>query len=1204
MSKHAQVGRGGVVLLCMGVLASCAKEPEEVAVRRERLSVGGEVFRVFCKRSANAAFPGDLEGTQYNPHCEGKDTTASGNAHFDALIERRARVVDALDRVLGGNEEVIEDLAKFEEDEIHNFLGSLVPLYDPPSELMPESTRAIAEVLGRLLDDNDVTGKKALDVLARTTGRVGYRPLRQALGVIRPIMDYPHLDDFIASSIALTAKGGKAEKEFDALIHALSLELATYEPKPSTPDDTLTLAREFLLSDLWTLGEGENQELLPGRPETPPLWLVRRDGRGVAVPKTSGEPFVDLDGDTKPDIDGFGRLKLSDGKRLAPAPFKVRGESPVERDNYDVALNTWSDETEENGQKKPLFLNVDVDKTVLAGLARQQTRLLTTKQKGERTTVDKLTRGMPALLGASAKHSALYGKAKIEWDGPDLAKAPIVDLVHAIGSVAAKPEFTKVLAVLEDQLKNHEAESAELIDALLKADKRADAHPEAQLIGRDGTPESPSRFWDDIIELGRRMSDGKHKGLIEDVMRSMLDDDEPGDEPSLPNKDNDQPDEQSPPCQGICAPAQGVMLANWMRYRDHVSYPGTDINETARSLSNCAADKLPYCDPVDYTQRDVGWNRSIFQRVLAMVHSLNGENQCNPAGAKLKGVVLGGDWPLFGGSYSECDLFNVPDMVEVHILATLNKAQIKILDGTLAGVSTVGCAVAGFGCLGVTQEENSGIHGFDANPSPESLARFVFAPPNDFIANMSDPALTRDGVPIDQWEPDALFPMEVVDPAAKPIGQPDHPGLNFLQAGRSLMKAFEAHTSRNPVIDPSPSVGDPDNWYPGPKDEPYLFGDLLSTLHMHWASRSDEPCNGLPQETCTQSLDPSAPFYSHQSNLRSYEPLIAEIMGDDRLLEMLLQPDPALSYRDGRTTAATNLGDDVGYVSPLYLLLDALKGIDRSFATAEHKDRLATWREARSELVDKMMAIEEVDGKKRMEDRVGVVVQIKALRFLQDRIVAHRDAGDLEEWAGTLDDRLVEQLDKPIVGAALRFMDKAWEDEKAGAELARLTKYLVDEGPGLEASILAGGDLLQLLDDAVSLAPLLDLVAEAVAPGVTDSVDVSGKAFSAAEGIARKTTELQNAISLIDTKRPSTTAKLFKNLVSDSMGDGSTPLEAILDAIAEVERIDPKKPTDAPLDRADLVAVLKSVHGFMSDGEHGMERLYEVIQHRKRGKGE
>src|SRR6187549_302035 len=120
MSKRAQIGRDGIALLCLGVLASCAKEPEEPVVRRERLSVGGEVFRVFCKRSARAAFPAELEGTKFNAACSGEEAEPTGNAHLDALVERRERIVNALDRVLGGDDAIAEGLVKkpFDEDEI------------------------------------------------------------------------------------------------------------------------------------------------------------------------------------------------------------------------------------------------------------------------------------------------------------------------------------------------------------------------------------------------------------------------------------------------------------------------------------------------------------------------------------------------------------------------------------------------------------------------------------------------------------------------------------------------------------------------------------------------------------------------------------------------------------------------------------------------------------------------------------------------------------------------------------------------------------------------------------------------------------------------------------------------------------------------------------------------------------------------------
>ena len=50
-----------------------------------------------------------------------------------------------------------------------------------------------------------------------------------------------------------------------------------------------------------------------------------------------------------------------------------------------------------------------------------------------------------------------------------------------------------------------------------------------------------------------------------------------------------------------------------------------------------------------------------------------------------------------------------------------------------------------------------------------------------------------------------------------------------------------------------------------------FFGDLSEALHRHWAS---------PQATRTQSADPMAANFSFQDDARSYEPLIADIVGN------------------------------------------------------------------------------------------------------------------------------------------------------------------------------------------------------------------------------------------------------------------------------------------------------------------------------------
>ena len=84
-----------------------------------------------------------------------------------------------------------------------------------------------------------------------------------------------------------------------------------------------------------------------------------------------------------------------------------------------------------------------------------------------------------------------------------------------------------------------------------------------------------------------------------------------------------------------------------------------------------------------------------------------------------------------------------------------------------------------------------------------------------------------------------------------------------------------------------------------------MFAELLSTLHLHWASHRDSTCPSkvvAGDEGCTQSLDPKKPFFSNQTNLVSYEPLLIESLVDEKLGEILQR---AAGSRASRSTAKT-----------------------------------------------------------------------------------------------------------------------------------------------------------------------------------------------------------------------------------------------------------------------------------------------------------
>lgn len=1179
--------------LVVGLSATgCAKDVWSYSEVQEDLSVGGEIFRVFCKRTAKAEDPEDITGIRYTPGCDGKGPAPEGaTERVKAIVARRDLIIKTVDRILGDDavlaEKVIQQL---EEDEITDFLKQLLPLYDGAEPVLPGASRAVGAMLARLVDESDMTGQKALDAFARITGRTGYRQLDLALGLIKTVFNYPNLDVLSVEGMGFLARGGKGEAELDEIAQGLALELAAYDASPVTADSTLRVARDFMLSDLYTY-PGAEADL----PQVAPIWVTRRDSRGVSLPNapagTVPAPFVDADGDGLADVLPSGQLVGN-----LPSPFKINGEAPnTPRAADGRALSG----------EQPLYDYFDASRTMTAAFLREDARLSVAQSAdpNDRTTFEKFGRGLPALFGLDSNRSATFGKARVNFRGPDPAAGPIYDLTHAVGALAKHPDETRRLfAAIKQATIESESDIMQLIDTMLKMNEMGKQHPEAVLVGENG-PGTPHRFWDDLISVVERMS--RRPGMLEAVLRMITDPD---------------------------SVYQDEIYANWWTYKDVAKYKGAPFlpDATDQFTPEQAADlnalaNVAYKTLVDRAAPDVGENRSVWQRTMSLIHHLRSSKLCNKKGSTLplRQALLGITLPIDGGSYDACKLFEIPDMVRIYSQSITGDAYINLKPD----ISALGPLT------GVFQEIETQITGFNSIPTPEALARFLFAPPNYFSKALVDPFVTKSGARIVDLEPFALFAMEVKHPNAG--------NKSFIEAGKALLKAFESTELEKEIDDPDSFVAAKSYTLP----DGYMFAELLNVFHMHWGSRRAEPCEAptaTSWTTCTQSADPEGKFFSYQTDIRSYEPLLARVFGEVKFIHslataakaldkvkvdektgltiladfvnVLVKADPTLEYRAGgaprikrdggpaaANTAITNVGDEVGYVSPLYLILDGLKRIDTNFAATEHSAKQAAWHQGRSEIVDLFLTVEDVNGKKRLKDRVGYAVFLRTLDFVNERIAAHQAADDVEEWANGLAARAVTFFDTPLIAGVLHLLDKSWDSPKAGKELLRLIVHLVDENKnpeGFRTTVIAAADLFQLLEDTNSIAPLLHLASESVAPGVSKAVNQGGSEFSPNDGILRRSVELLKETLRLHERRPSTLSRVLKNLVATA-ADGKSPLETLIDVISEVERTTPEVPASKPLVRADFANVSKSAHEFMMDKDHGLERLFDVIKNRK-----
>jgi hypothetical protein len=1162
-----------LLALACATTVGCLSEPPPDNTYDAAENVSGEVFRVFCRRAASRAHPTDVSGERFYALCDGEgDASDETDATLRALIDRRPEIIAALEQTFA--EPAIEGGASFDDGELSGFLRQLVPLYDKPDETIPKSTRGIASLFERLIDPTDERARKVLETVARLSQRSGYRPPAQVLGAARALLTYEELDQLSAKLLKVVAEGGSAEGPWLEVLRAAALELADEaEPSSSDPDaTTLHKAVELLLTPA---------DRFAGEQEA---WVLTRSAE-------TG------------DAQGAGPDR--------PTPFPVLGrDDDADRDAARAGLASG-------------YEAFDASRTPLAALMRE-TKALIDRDGEPRSALESFAHGVKPLLGAWGARSRTIGKAQVSFEGPDVDDGPLLELAHGLALLARYPETARLMRVLEKLLEGHESEAAATVFAGLRIDELADEYEDAKLIGVDGEG-TPHEFWDDLLSAGERMT--KRPGLLPALVDSFAD-----------------------PRSGV----QGKLFANWMRYRDVVTYegaplmPGAVFTPEEQTKIN-APIAHTYSEEVERNQPDVGMNRSIWQRTMSLIAALNGVPVCNKAKAVLNvptplGPFVFPAFDLAAEGYKPCDLIEMQDAVETYSRAVLKEGSVVIKDELAGALAGLGELIGITGNVGQIQEKESQLKGFTDKPSPESLSRFLFAPRNKFITDLFTPLESVDKLPIAEYEPYALFPMENPDSQVLLEGAPQ----SFITAGVPLLSAFDkAELRQVDVVTGTTKLSDG-----------YMFGHLMTVVHKHWSSRKEASCSAsvvAGDEGCTQSLDPTQALYSPQTNLVSYEPLLIRALDDEDLLghlhratvalakitvdgktgtqilgefaQRILTPDSSLRKRDGSTHSKTNTcvemtdasgkracaggrGRIIEPLSPIYVVLDALKRFDDTFAERTNEERLEAWRSGRSKLVDQLLTIDKKGGADpsfALRDRSAHGLALSLLPWAAARIEEHESEGDLVAWSDGLSTRLADVLGHPLAAATIDLLDKFWDEPEASGEFTKVSAALLDEAENNEAftgMLVAAADTLTLLDRDPDLTPAIQFASLALAPNALEAVagegepDVKGGVAHAALALTQRVVETLNPE---DSSEPTTLSKLLTNLVL-SDGTRRSPLEVLLDAVADVNRGDASAPPEQPLSADEDRRAFGEVKTFLrddSEDQRSMERLYSVIQERK-----
>jgi hypothetical protein len=986
-----------------------------------------------------------------------------------------------------------------------------------------------------------------------------------------------------------------------------------------------------------------------------PRYLVQRDPRAYAAVSLSQgavpAPFVDADGDGLADVDALGRFVTTTGQPV-PSPFFSPDGVDGARDADGRAIGAVT---------PTLYGYMDVGTTFVASLEDHLRSLADPDPTHGREALLNLLGGAYVLFGdrdaaptttrqypPDPSSSSPSQPVTLSYRAFHPETSPLVDLLHAVGVLFSDPAIDDALDLLRTLVHDHPHETARLVGLALRIKAIADAHPEAHI-------PAASTLWDELLDSLAAIADVQDNigggGILEDLMLALA---------------------QDKTAQLQSTFAAYIQFHDDLTY-NHNSTAGGLMNAlNGPAWDVVSGDTQPLHTPVDRSQPDVGANRSSFQKFIQLLHDANGLDVCTKEGAVAHvafnipplGTVKF-DYPtdpltgtacaLVGATappnpLPACGILRIQNIDALLLDVVLSRAHFDIRDPCLLKLMTspVTNLVGGVDQFLQTQ---SGIAGFDTMPTVQGVARLTYfdtahdglpgdtnpatIQTHDFLGGLFDPVPTTvcpatpftdaDGTVLNlrkcasfadamrARDPGYLFPLEQFD---------------FVQDVQSLASAFDDH------------------------GQPLLFVKLFDTLHRHWADAQQS------SDVCDPTLPKSDFRWCSQDGAVTYEPLLADVLTQTDLfatlhdtvsllqsmtilhcdaqdpkthacaqksarngVQVLAQAvramvDPALNKgltdRHGVQTATRNDGATNPQVTPIYLLIDALKGNDAAFArwAQAHPgdDRLPAWRAARSQFVDEFLSVAGTGGQSTWSNAGVPAIVPPIVDALHAQILAQcpdrSSRAACTWWTQQMPQNVSDTVGGPLFAATMDLADAIRANGAARAELERLLQYLLDPtsaGDARAATMAASADLLQVLGDDTNLTPFFHAAADVLGAEVRDDHGEIARRGLADAGInvltrifaaARNPQGTEACAQEVDPEGAIEAA--LAHLVTPMGAGQASPIEALVDVIADVNRAHPDQTTK--LDGNDFANIANEISEFCVDPASGLEQVYEVIR--------
>jgi hypothetical protein len=977
-------------------------------------------------------------------------------------------------------------------------------------------------------------------------------------------------------------------------------------------------------------------------------WLVRRDPRGVAqvTTGTAGAilaPFVDANGDGLADVDALGRFVFAAGQD-APSPFLapaiVGDASP--RDTAGRAVG---------GGGSLLYSYMDTSRTYAASLLRDALPMMNPDPTAHHETAMDALAGMYVALGPRGQASRGYtlddgSSASVAYDAFRGDLSPLLDLVYAGGQLLADPNADAALATTSWLFTAHQPELAQTVDAILKVKAIADQHPEAKI-------PATSTLWDDVLDVVAQIAQVEDKdgtpGLLADMLAALADDKTAplgralGD--LVENRDAydyNRLDHNGPAMNATTGvlggplitpvdrkkPAAGLDRSLFFRFLQLVhDTRGVSVCNREGAQIKAMFKGLPALGDVTVSIPDNAlvtafWGKSSFHECEVFkiddmatfyVQSIVGQAQYVLRDKQLRdGVQINLGVTTLGVSQTATTIKLLQDSSDITGWQP---------PGTNAPSDRTGFWGPSMGLPDLSSKT--------LLTRPEWLNRNLFFPngvpssaPKPAQADAFSKALNPDHAGTSRCPTRAVNDrLDPSDPNYTPGGVihvPDCADGDWLdQRDAQTIFALEAggfYDAIAPLVKPFADRGRAD-----------LLVALLDALYQHWGADTDgavtyEPIVAatvrqvLPalQGVAKALVDPKAPTVwlacgSRDASGACVGAQVPPVRAMASVLKGAVDPDEStlrgLLDRRGNKTALRNDGTTNPQVTPAYLLTGALSSIEAAFdayAKAHSGDagRLAQWRSARSQLVDQLLTADATGGWHFTNPSIPTITPrvVETLRQQLDARCPEWPNGPCA-WAGTqLTSDLSDTVSGPVFAHAVDLLDALRTDAPSRAEVEKLAVYLLQEQSSNDAlaSLLAtSDDLAQLLNDEVDLVPVMRAVGGAMVPraGEMNLIDANLALLTRLTAPALGSSAKEQCGREID---PNQVLTRVLEKAATPMPSGRTPIEVIVDVIADVNREAPEK-TDA-LVGTDYASIANQVSDFLLDDQRGLEQFYAIVK--------